>query len=242
MSAPVWSSLSPDASGLVPAVVQDRVGAVRMVGWLSEASYAATLETGLVTFWSRSRERLWTKGEESGNVLRLLDVRADCDGDTLLLTVDPAGPTCHMGTETCFGEAGGAAEQFPEGTATHPPEAGGRTQPAESRREGGGDPPPESHFSFLDTLWATIASRAQERPDGSYTTTLLDGGPDLAARKVVEEATEVLLAAKNHAAGTEDDLRLAEEAADLVYHLLVTLAERGVDPALVTEELRNRHG
>ncbi len=241
-SPPTWSDLTPDPQGLVTGVVQDRDGAVRMVAWLSEASYEQTLETGLVTFWSRSRERLWTKGEESGNTLSLLDVKADCDGDTLLLTVDPAGPTCHTGTETCFGEPDSPAGQFPEGTATHPPEAGGRTQPATGRREGGTESFAPTRFTFLDTLWATIESRAEERPEGSYTTQLIDGGPDLAARKVVEEATEVLVAAKNHAAGIDDDQRLAEEAADLVYHLLVTLAERGVDPQQVDDELRARHG
>jgi phosphoribosyl-ATP pyrophosphohydrolase/phosphoribosyl-AMP cyclohydrolase len=95
-------------------------------------------------------------------------------------------------------------------------------------------------FAGLEALWTVIAGRAVERPEGSYTTSLIDGGVDTVARKVTEEATEVLLAAKDHAAGTVDDVRLAEEAADLVYHLLVLLAERGVTPAAVTRELRNR--
>lgn len=203
-----WTALSPGPDGLVVGVVQDRAGAVRMVGYLSEASWDRTIDTGLVTFWSRSRDRLWQKGEESGNVLRLVDARADCDGDAVLLTVDPAGPTCHTGTETCFGH-----REAPEG----------------------------DRFHFLETLWATIESRASERPPGSYTTSLLDGGPDATGRKVVEEATEVLVAAKNHAEGIDDDRRLAEEAADLLYHLLVTLAERGVDPSDVTTVLAERH-
>jgi imidazole glycerol-phosphate synthase subunit HisF len=204
-TTPVWADLAPGPDGLVTAVVQDRSGGVRMVGHVSEASWDRTVETGLVTFWSRSRQRLWTKGEESGNHLHLVEARADCDGDALLLTVDPIGPTCHTGTTSCFGDPAG------------------------------------SRFGFLDTLWSTIDERAVTRPEGSYTTALLDGGPDAVGRKLVEEATEVLLAAKDHAAGVADDARVAEEAADLVYHLLVALAERGVDPRLAIDELRRRH-
>ncbi len=200
-----WEDLTPDAAGLVPAVVQDREGLVRMVGWMNEESFGRTLETGLVTFWSRSRQELWTKGETSGNSLHVVSVTADCDHDTLLVTVDPVGPTCHTGEESCFGDA-------------------------------------RMRFGFLEVLQDVIDARATERPEGSYTTQLLNAGPDRTARKVVEEATEVLIAAKNHAAGIDDDERLAEEAADLLYHLLVTLEERGVDPSLVTEILRNRHG
>lgn len=199
-----WDTLSPDADGLVPAVVVDREGTVRMVGWMNEDALARTRETGLVTFWSRSRRELWTKGETSGNSLHLVGIAADCDNDTLLVTADPVGPTCHTGEASCFGDA-------------------------------------TNRFGFLEVLQGVIDDRAAERPEGSYTTTLLETGPDLTARKVVEEATEVLVAAKNHAAGVDDDERLAEEAADLVYHLLVTLTERGVDPALVTDVLRRRH-
>lgn len=217
-----WSDLSPAPDGLVVAVVQDRDGLVRMVGYVSEESWAATMKSGLVTFWSRSRSRLWQKGEESGNVLHLLDAAVDCDGDALLLTVDPVGPTCHTGETTCFTRDGS------------PRSRSDGTRSARAEREGG-------RFRFLDTLWSIIESRAQERPEGSYTTSLIEGGPDTTGRKVVEEATEVLVAAKNHAAGIDDDQRLAEEAADLVYHLLVTLAERGVEPALVTAELAARH-
>lgn len=199
-----WDELTPDAAGLVPAVVQDREGLVRMVGWMDEAALARTVDTGLVTFWSRSRQELWTKGETSGNLLRVVAIAADCDGDTLLVTADADGPTCHTGDTSCFGATPG-------------------------------------RFAFLDVLQGVIDERTAERPEGSYTTQLLEAGPDLTGRKVVEEATEVLIAAKNHAAGADDDERLAEEAADLVYHLLVALAERGVDPALMTDILRRRH-
>ena len=142
-----------------------------MVAWMDAEALAATLATGEVHFHSRSRDRLWRKGETSGNVLRLVDLAADCDGDALLVTVDPAGPTCHRGTRSCFD---------PDGRA-------GR-----ARRPQG--------FAWLETLWATIASRAADRPTGSYTARLLDGGVDAAGRKVTEEATEVLLAAKDDAA------------------------------------------
>ncbi len=221
-----WSGLSPDAQGLVPAIVQDGEGLVRMLGYMNDAAFSATLETGLVTFWSRSRRELWTKGATSGNTLHVVSMQADCDNDALLVTARPAGPTCHTGSESCFGAVSVPPTSSKEGS--HPR--------IEAAVEEG-----EPQFGFLETLWDVIASRAKERPEGSYTTTLLESGPDLPARKLVEEATEVLIAAKNHAAGIDDDQRLAEEAADVVYHLLVTLAERGIDPSLVTGELRRRH-
>lgn len=99
-------SLRFDADGLIPAVVQDRQGRVRMVGWMNAEALRLTQSKGLVTFWSRSRKALWTKGETSGNHLRLCSLRPDCDGDTLLVTVEAEGPTCHRGTLTCFGEEG----------------------------------------------------------------------------------------------------------------------------------------
>jgi phosphoribosyl-ATP pyrophosphohydrolase/phosphoribosyl-AMP cyclohydrolase len=206
-------------SGLVPAVVQDAAdGRVLMVAWMDAEALAATLETGEVHFHSRSRGRLWRKGETSGNVLHLRDLATDCDADALLVTVAPHGPTCHRGTRSCFD---------PDGA------------PADARGEG---------FAWLETLWATIASRAAERPAGSYTTQLLDGGADAVARKVTEEATEVLIAAKDDAAaesaGRDRWLTqgaLAGEAADLLYHTLVLLAERGTPPAAVIGVLRERH-
>jgi phosphoribosyl-AMP cyclohydrolase / phosphoribosyl-ATP pyrophosphohydrolase len=215
--------------GLVAGVVQDAGdGRVLMVGWLDAEALAATLATGDVHFHSRSRGRLWRKGESSGNVLRLRTLALDCDGDALLLGVEPAGPTCHRGERSCF-DADGV-------TAARP------ATPNRSATDGQG-------FAWLESLWSTIASRAAERPAGSYTTKLLDGGVDLAGRKVAEEATEVLLAAKNdeaaEAAGApRDELRglLAGEAADLVYHVLVLLAGRGLEPAAVIGVLRERHG
>lgn len=211
------------ADGLVAGVVQDAGdGRVLMVGWLDAEALAATLATGDVHFHSRSRGRLWRKGEASGNVLRLRSLAIDCDGDALLLGVEATGPTCHRGLRSCF-DADGA-----------PPVAD--TQ----------------GFAWLESLWATIADRAATRPAASYTTRLLEGGVDLAGRKVAEEATEVLLAAKNDEAAEAAGLDLASraglrdllagEAADLLYHALVLLAGRGVEPGDVITVLRDRHG
>ena len=213
-----------DAAGLVPGIVQDATdGRVLMLGWLDAEALAATLATGDIHFHSRSRGRLWRKGETSGNVLRLRSLAVDCDGDALLLGADAAGPTCHRDERSCF-DAAGTADIAPD----------------VSLAQG---------FAWLETLWATIAERAAARPAGSYTTRLLEGGVDLAGRKVAEEATEVLLAAKNDEAAqavgaerTTTQALLAGEAADLLYHALVLLAERDLEPAGVLAVLRERHG
>ena len=211
---PRWGS-----NGLVPAVVQDAAdGRVLMLAWMDAEALRFTLETGIVHFHSRSKDRLWRKGETSGHELRLLDLALDCDSDALLLQVDPIGPTCHRRTRSCFDPDGAPAERTTQG------------------------------FAWLEGLWTTVASRAAERPPGSYTTSLLDGGVDAAGRKVTEEATEVLIAAKDDAAaevtGTDRAATrdaLAGEAADLLYHALVLLAERGTDPSAVIDVLRSRH-
>jgi phosphoribosyl-ATP pyrophosphohydrolase/phosphoribosyl-AMP cyclohydrolase len=207
------------ADGLVTAVVQDvHDGRVLMVAHMDAEALAATVTTGDVHFHSRSRDQLWRKGETSGNVLRLIGIAADCDGDALLLTVDPTGPTCHRGTRSCFDLDGAPADRTTQG------------------------------FGWLEELWATIGARAAERPAGSYTTSLLDGGVDAVSRKVTEEATEVLLAAKDDAtaqaagvARTATRAALAGEAADLLYHALVLLAERDLPPSAVIDALRERH-
>ena len=206
------------ADGLAPAIVRDAAdGAVLMLAWMDREALDATIATGDVHFHSRSRDRLWRKGETSGNTLRLVDLAADCDADALLVTAEPAGPTCHRGTRACF--------DFPN--------AG----PAATTQG----------FAALDTLWSTIADRAATRPEGSYTASLIAGGVDAAARKVTEEATEVLIAAKDDAVAESagrprgtTQAALAEETADLLYHALVLLAERGVAPADVLAVLRER--
>ena len=201
-----------DERGLVPVIVQDvNTRAVLMLAYANEASLEATAATGRMTFWSRSREALWEKGETSGNTMSVVDMRLDCDSDAVLVRVEPAGPACHTGSTTCF-----------DGDGT-----------VDGDRDGA---------DVLASLWATIMSRAAERPPGSYTTTLLDGGVDACGRKVTEEATEVLIAAKDHAAGAGPADRIVEESADLIYHLLVLLAERDVDLADVEAELHRRAG
>ena len=202
-----------DADGLVPAIVQDATdGRVLMLAFMDEESLNATVETGDVHFHSRSRRKLWKKGETSGNVLRLVSIAEDCDRDALLVTVNPTGPTCHRGTRSCFDADDAPAERSTQG------------------------------FAWLESLWSTIAERAATRPAGSYTAELLEGGVDRAGRKVTEEATEVLMAAKDDAAASTPARRsaLAAESADLLYHLLVLLAQRDVAPSDVITELRRR--
>jgi phosphoribosyl-ATP pyrophosphohydrolase/phosphoribosyl-AMP cyclohydrolase len=193
-----------------------------MVAYLDAEALAATMATGEIHFHSRSRDRLWRKGETSGNVLRLLDVAIDCDGDALLFQVNPTGPTCHRNTRSCFD---------PEGTAVS---------------ERSAVPLPRQNFEWLETLWATIDERASADPASSYTARLLAGGVDAPGRKVTEEATEVLMAAKDDAVATETDRAatrdaLTGEVADLVYHTLVLLRQRGLEPAAVIARLRERH-
>jgi phosphoribosyl-AMP cyclohydrolase / phosphoribosyl-ATP pyrophosphohydrolase len=211
---PLWGP-----NGLAPAIAQDVAdGRVLMLAWMDEEAWRVTRETGVVHFHSRTRDRLWRKGESSGHELIVRDVVLDCDRDTILLLVEPVGPTCHRHTRSCFDPDGAPADPTTQG------------------------------FAWLEDLWATIASRAAERPAGSYTAALLDGGVDAAGRKVTEEATEVLIAAKDDAAAEGRGLdrtttrdALAGEAADLVYHALVLLAERGVPPSAAIDVLRGRH-
>ena len=212
-------------SGLVPAVVQDAAdGRVLMVAYVDAEALAATLATGQVHFHSRSRDSLWRKGETSGNVLRLVDLAVDCDADALLFQVDPAGPACHRNTRSCFDPAGS------ESAAT-------TTPGALASRQG---------FDWLETLWTTIDRRVGADPAASYTARLLEAGVDGPARKVAEEATEVLMAAKDDAAAAPERRgatreALAGEVADLLYHTLVVLRERDLPPAAVIARLRERH-
>ena len=191
-------------NGLIPAIVQDAFdGRVLMQGWMNRDSLETSLDSGRVTFWSRSHGELWTKGETSGNFLELVDVLPDCDGDCLLVLARPEGPVCHRGTETCFGD-------------------GDRTR---------------TDLSFLARLERVIAQRDTERPEGSYTTQLLESGVQRIAQKVGEEAVETALAA---AVGESEDL--LNESADLLYHLLVLLRSRGQNLPGLVDTLRERHG
>ena len=200
MSVVVPEALAYDAAGLIPVVVQEAdSGDVLMVAYANREALDRTAQTGQAHFWSRRRRALWRKGETSGHGMRVREMRTDCDRDALLMVVDPAGPACHTGSRTCFGDE----------TATS--------------------------AGMIGELGRVIASRITASPESSYTARLLAKGPDQVLKKIGEEATEVVLAAKS-----ESDERLAEEAADLVYHLMVAMAQRKVPFARVLEVLRAR--
>ena len=185
--------------GLLPAIVQDAdTLRVLMLGYMSREALQATLASGRVTFFSRSKQRLWTKGESSGDVLDLVRLEADCDADTLLVQARPAGPTCHLGRASCF---------------------------------------PQAPADGLAELDAVIAQRAQELPEGSYTTRLFEGGIRRIAQKVGEEGVETALAGV-----AEDDEALLGEASDLLFHLLVLLRARGLSLADALQVLETRRG
>ena len=208
------------ADGLVPVVTQEsRSGDVLMVAFANRDALERILATGLAHYFSRSRGVSWQKGETSSHVQRVVEVRLDCDGDTLLYRVEQTGPACHTGARTCFSTVLSGAGA---------PWAGGKG--------GSGDGPQEDPGGhLLSRLARTIAQRAAGRPEGSYTAQLLAGGVGKASQKVGEEAVEVVVAANS-----EDDDRLASEAADLLYHLLVLLQARGVPLDVVLQELERR--
>lgn len=207
-----------DERGLVPCVIQDsRSSEVLTLAYMNEESLKLTLETREVHLFSRSREKIWHKGETSGNVQRVEQIRFDCDADALVALVEPAGPACHTGERSCF-------YRDLEGDADAAPDA-----------EAGGEPEPVTGEA-LAALERTLAARAAERPEGSYTVSLLDD-PKLAASKVNEEAAEVVQAAES-----ESDERVAEEGADVIYHLAVLLLSRGLPLAAVMDVLNGRRG
>jgi phosphoribosyl-ATP pyrophosphohydrolase/phosphoribosyl-AMP cyclohydrolase len=184
--------------GLLPVVAQNaESGDVLMVAYANREALERTLETGLAWFYSRSRSALWQKGETSGNTLTVESLHADCDGDTVLARVQPAGPACHTGESTCFGTA----------------------------------PTPDSVLTDLD---ATLARRASEGAEGSYTVKLL-GDANLRVKKLGEETAELVAAL-----ATNDTERTVEEGADLLYHLMVALRGAGLDLAAVTNVLAQR--
>jgi len=188
--------------GLLPAIVQDaRDGRVLMLGYMNSEALEKSLDSGKVTFFSRSKQRLWTKGETSGNVLELTGINSDCDHDTLLVQAIPHGPTCHTGTETCFGDT---------------------------------ELPP---IGLLAQLEQVITERANSSDSSSYTASLLEKGVERCAQKVGEEGVEVALAAVS---GNREQLN--NEAADLLYHLLVCLRAAGsnLDQVLAVLSTRRR--
>jgi phosphoribosyl-ATP pyrophosphohydrolase/phosphoribosyl-AMP cyclohydrolase len=200
-----------DERGLLPVVAQDAgTGEVLMLAWADREALRLTRETGRAHYWSRSRRALWQKGETSGHVQRVVELRADCDGDAVLYRVEQTGPACHTGEASCFFRR---VEE--ERLAESPAEAG----------------------HVLSRVEEIVRRREAERPEGSYTTYLFEKGLDKILKKVGEEATETLIAAKNPG---NDGLRA--EVADLLFHLLVLLRARGLPLAEVWTELEARFG
>jgi phosphoribosyl-ATP pyrophosphohydrolase/phosphoribosyl-AMP cyclohydrolase len=185
--------------GLIPAVVQDAVThSVLTLAYMSRESLEITLREGRTCFWSRSRGELWRKGETSGNVQSVRGVYADCDGDALLVLVDKAGPACHTGADSCFGEGAQA--------------------------------------DITGRLYELLLDRQRSPKEGSYTTYLFKKGLDKILKKIGEESSEVIIAAKNNDKG-----ETVYELADLAYHCLVLMAHTGISPEDVRAELRSRH-
>lgn len=186
--------------GLVPAIIQDcRNMQVLMLGFMNKEALESTVEDGKVTFFSRVKKRLWQKGETSGNYLKVVEIKTDCDKDSLLIFAKPQGPTCHKGKYSCFGDK-------------------------------------ENNALFFEELFDLIRNRKKKRPENSYTTSLFDKGLNEIAKKVEEESIEVIIAAKS-----ETKKRLIEESSDLLYHLLVLLAEKEVEINEVIKELVERY-
>jgi len=213
--------LSWDDAGLLPVVVQDAAsGTVLTLAYANREALARTLATGATWLWSRSRAELWHKGATSGSVQAVREVRFDCDADALLYRVDPAGPACHTGAPSCFAEA----LVMPRAVAGDGAAGEGETVPERGEFE-----------RAMTHLRATIDARRGADPTTSYTAKLLHDGVDRIGKKIGEEATEVVIAAKN-----ADPNELIWETADLLYHVLVMLAERGVSLDAVGAELARR--
>ena len=201
--------------GLVPAIIQDAdTKTVLMLGYMNQEALQITQETKKVTFWSRSRNCLWTKGETSGNFLHLVDIKVDCDNDTLLVKARPDGPTCHTGTDTCWGESN----------------QNEKLKMKNEKLEG------DNPLLFLSDLQDFIEKRHEEMPEGSYTTSLFKDGLNRMAQKVGEEALELVIEACN---GTDE--RMIYEGSDMLYHLIVLLTSKGLRIEQMAKELQERH-
>lgn len=199
------SEIRFDANGLVPAVVVDKFSRqVLMLAYMNRQSLEKTMDTGLVTFWSRSRQELWTKGETSGNYLHAVSVTADCDRDSLLVVAEPDGPACHLGTKSCFDYPLWNSGELDDFTA--------------------------------EGLYTLLEGRKRDMPQQSYTTYLFEKGLDKILKKVGEECTEVIIAAKDN-----DKAETVYEVADLAYHVMVMMVQQGISLEDITKELASRH-
>ena len=200
-------------NGLIPVIIQDaETLQVLMQAYMNKEAYEQTISTGRVTFYSRSKDRLWIKGETSGNYLDVKEIAADCDNDSLLVKVAPHGPSCHTGAVSCF------YNKLDDKAST-----------AESSLL--------KELAFIDYLEGLLRSRRNEDPEKSYTARLFEAGSKRIAKKLGEEAVEVALEAEHG-----DPERFTEEAADLIYHFTVLLLAKGLGWSEVLAELRKRHG
>ena len=198
-----------DDKGLIPAVVVDSVSKrVLTLAYMNEESLRISMEKGLTCFWSRSRQELWLKGETSGNYQHIVSITADCDRDALVVEVEPDGPACHLGTESCFEYPVWQSEELKD-------------------------------FSY-EGLMGLIEGRKTEPKEGSYTSYLFDKGLDKILKKVGEESTEVIIAAKS-AEESGDNAETVYEIADLAYHVMVLMTEAGISLEDIHKELASRH-
>lgn len=210
------SMIKFDDKGLVPAVVQEENGQVLMLAYMNAESLQKTIETGYTWYYSRSRKRLWNKGEESGNKQKVREISYDCDGDTLLIKVHQTGVACHTGTYTCF-SGRKLVEEKEKSLAVVEPE------------------PETSLATVLNDLYNVIQERQLNPVEGSYTNYLFEKGQDKILKKVGEEAVETVIASKNNK--SEEVLY---EMGDLWYHCLVLLAYHKLTPDQLLDELMSR--
>ena len=193
-------NFSKSQNGLLPAIIQDSVTkTVLMLGYMNKEAFQKTKETEQVTFYSRSKKRIWVKGEESGNFLKLVKIKVDCDQDAILITANPQGPTCHTGTDSCWGETN------------------------------------QSHYGFLTELEEIITERKKTNADNSYVASLFREGINKIAQKVGEEAVETVIEAKD-----ENSELFLNESADLLFHFLILLKEKGFSLNDVEAVLKDR--
>ena len=193
-------NFSKSQNGLLPAIIQDSITkTVLMLGYMNKEAFQKTKETEQVTFYSRSKKRIWVKGEESGNFLKLVKIKVDCDKDAILITANPQGPTCHKGTDSCWGETN------------------------------------QSHYGFLTELEEIITERKKTNDDNSYVASLFREGINKIAQKVGEEAVETVIEAKD-----ENSELFLNESADLLFHLLILLKEKGFSLNDVEAVLKDR--
>jgi phosphoribosyl-ATP pyrophosphohydrolase/phosphoribosyl-AMP cyclohydrolase len=203
-----------DADGLAPAVAQDAsTGEVLMVAWMNRESLERTVQSGEAVYWSRSRKALWKKGETSGHVQKVREVRLDCDGDVVLYLVDADGPSCHTGKTSCFYRKAGSDGLVED------------------------DGPPDAPAVVIARVADIIARRRKERPEKSYVVSLLDAGWPKILGKITEESGEL-----TESLPEADRAHTAHEAADLIFHMLVGLEAAGVPVDDVFAQLRKRFG